>query len=458
MLVAALVLSLAGSSLAGQELRTLDPDEMRVDLFLLTDTLQRLHAGLYRYSTPEQMDEAFGTALAAVEEESRDVLWFQRRICELLSVVRCGHTRSRLADTDREAALAARGLLPFEVLCTGTRTWILRVLAEGTGLSPGQELASIDGMTMAQIRERAFARLSGDGFSESGKERQLGGSFAELFVLLVAESNGSYRVELAGIDSPVLVVGIAPEAYFERRVAPERPLVRLELRAEEDAGILSVSAFGDPAGGEPDFPEQLATSFRTLRERGIGHLILDLRGNGGGVDMYGALLVSYLSSKPFGYFERIEVTPEYRGEVEIREAGGRRLMLSHAGLQVQQPSEPGFTGEIAILIDGGTFSTAADVATVAHHNHLAVFFGEETGGGYDGNTSGDSDVVFLRHSRISVGVPKWMYTTANLGHTHAGRGVPPDHPLRPGIEDLLAGRDVVLEAALQWARRDPRGR
>ena len=55
-----------------------------------------------------------------------------------------------------------------------------------------------------------------------------------------------------------------------------------------------------------------------------------------------------------------------------------------------------------MLIDGWTFSTAADVATVAHHKHLATFIGEERGGGYDGNTSGSTHrlgLVRRRHSR-----------------------------------------------------------
>ena len=48
-------------------------------------------------------------------------------------------------------------------------------------------------------------------------------------------------------------------------------------------------------------------TFRTLREKGTKTLIIDLRGNGGGNDMYGAMLVSYLTDKPFRYFDHINV-------------------------------------------------------------------------------------------------------------------------------------------------------
>lgn len=444
-----------------QGLRTLAPAEMREDLLELGDALTGQHAGLARYTAPADFDEFFGAALSAVEQGPRDVLWFHRRVCELLAAVRCGHTRALLGEGDRQAALAARGLLPLEVHWSGERAWIVRVLAEGVELRPGQELSSIDGLPTAEIRARACARLSDDGFIETGKERELARDFAELYALLVSEASGTYRVAVEGVAEPVELAGLASEAFEVRRTRRAvRPVVRLELFPEDDAGLLTVSAFGDPPAGQPGYFATLETSFATLREQKLGHLILDLRGNGGGRDMYGAGLVSYLAAKPFRYFERIEVTPDYAPSepVEVVERDGRRLMLSHDGLQEQQPAALHFTGDVAILIDGWTFSTAADVATVAHHLRLATFLGEETGGGYDGNTSGDSMRLVLRHSRLTVGIPKWMYTTANLGHAHAGRGVRPDVTITPSIEDVLAGRDVVLERALARAREPRAGR
>ncbi len=113
------------------------------------------------------------------------------------------------------------------------------------------------------------------------------------------------------------------------------------------------------------------------------------------------------------------------------------------------PARHRFTGDVYILTDGWTFSTAADVATVAHHNGLATFIGEETGGGYDGNTSGDSGSIGLPSASFRVRLPKWMYTTANVGHGFPGRGVIPDHHVRPDVQDVLAGRDVELAKALE---------
>jgi len=447
------LLALLPSVARAQEARVLSSAEMSADLFLLTETLTSQHSGLMRYTSRKDIEEAFGGAALAVEEGPRDALWFYREVSALIAHVRCGHTRVRFGERDRAAALARRGLLPFEVWLSGARAWILRVLDDELPLRPAQEVLAIDGLSISQIRERAFPRMSGDGLIGSGKERELEAEFAELFTLLVAESRASeYELELAGEPATLRVKGLAPQEFQARRGArPDRPLVRLEL-FPESVGWLSIAAFGDPPAGQPRFPEQLEASFRKLRDEKIAHLVLDLRGNGGGRDQYGARLVSYLSSKPFGYFERIEVTADYSSEGEIEERDGRRLMLSHSGLQVQQPQELHFQGDVRILIDGFTFSTAADAATVAHANRLAKFYGEETGGGYEGNNSGETLSLVLKNSALSLSVPQWNYTTAGVGSEHHGRGVVPDVEVRATIEDVLAGRDAVLERALEDIR------
>jgi hypothetical protein len=51
-------------------------------------------------------------------------------------------------------------------------------------------------------------------------------------------------------------------------------------------------------------------------------------------------------------------------------------------------------------------------------------------------------------------VPYWNYTTAGIGPGHHGRGVVPDVEVRAGIVDVLAGRDVVLERALEHIREE----
>src|SRR2546430_7390654 len=58
---------------------------------------------------------------------------------------------------------------------------------------------------------------------------------------------------------------------------------------------------------ENDNRQWMKQTFQTLHEKGTKALIIDLRGNGGGEDEYGALLVSELTDKPFRYFDHINI-------------------------------------------------------------------------------------------------------------------------------------------------------
>jgi len=442
------LLPLLASPAAAQELT---PALMEEDLFHLSETFRSLHAGLHRYTEEEELDELLGEALYAIGEEPGELQYY-RILCRVVSGVRCGHTKVRMTRPQLERMLADSALLPFHVHLVGERAWVLSAAAGARRLRAGQEILSIDGHSIPEIRATAFEMLYADGFIETGKQRELEERFARHYALLVEDPRNRRRthlVELAGEEEAVEVEGISL-ADFEalERPGPERPFMAL-THPREDVAHLYLREFGDPRGGEPDFPTQLERHFAALREAKIPNLVLDLRGNGGGSDEYGALLVSYLSPEPFGYFADIRVTEEYGGPGDVVERDGLRYVTAHPGLQLQQPAEHRFEGRVFLLTDGWTFSTAADVATVAHFHDLVTVVGEETGGGYDGNTSGRSQGEQLPGSGFTVSVPMWMYTTANAGHDRFGRGVPPDHELRPSVEDVLAGRDAELERVLR---------
>ena len=435
---------LAAFSTAPSAQRSLTPAQMEEDLFQLSEEFEMKHSGLFRYTTREDMDDAFGTAMFELDEEKTE-LEFYRIVSRLVSKVRCGHTRVSPNTRIRAAADGQRGLLPIEVWLTGDRLFVVRSL-DGS-LPDGGEILSIDGRSVTEMRSAVFAATPGDGFIETGKERAFESQFARYYALLVQqpEDEGRFVVRLAGVDEPVRVDGMNAREFAGAATArPGRPVVALELDQEADIGVLSVSTFGDPATGDT-YPELLASAFARVRESGVGHLVLDLRGNGGGDDNYGALLVSYFSPEPFGNFDHIVVTEQYDGQGGIVERDGKRIVTEHPGTQVQEPSRPGFRGEAFVFIDGRTFSTAADVATVMHHNGLATFVGEETGGGYDGNTSGITERHVMGHSGIAFTCPLWSYTTANVGHEYPGRGALPHHSPERTIEDVLAKRDVELD-------------
>jgi C-terminal processing protease CtpA/Prc len=139
-----------------------------------------------------------------------------------------------------------------------------------------------------------------------------------------------------------------------------------------------------------------------------------------------------------------------------RQPDGKYRVVRHPNLGIQQPSKPTFAGKVLILIDGGCFSTTAEFLSQAHYHKRATFIGEESGGGYYGNTSGVVPALTLPNTKLIVYVPLVTYYVAVSGYRDAAHGVLPDYPIRYSIEELLAGKDKELALALELARTGAR--
>lgn len=215
------------------------------------------------------------------------------------------------------------------------------------------------------------------------------------------------------------------------------------------------------------FAPTLDSAFRVIGDSATRTLILDLRGDGGGVDEYGALLVSHLIPEPFHYFDHIQVktiAPSFptwlprtfeelrAGTVPDPSGGFRVTSALHPGVGEQQPASQLFLGKLIVLIDGGTFSTAADVAAQLRSRGRATFIGSETGGTYEGNTSGLNALIVLPNSRLRLKIMMYGYWNAVRAPQRPGRGTLPDEVLIPRVADLLRGSDRTLARALALAR------
>jgi len=108
---------------------------------------------------------------------------------------------------------------------------------------------------------------------------------------------------------------------------------------------------------------------------------------------------------------------------------------------------------VIILIDGKTFSTAADPCAVVHHLKRATFIGEETAGAYYGNNSSTAPTVTLPNSKVRFGLPLCSSWNAVSGYAGKRRGIIPDHVVVTKTADLLCGIDAQLQLALRLAAK-----
>ncbi len=198
------------------------------------------------------------------------------------------------------------------------------------------------------------------------------------------------------------------------------PPLRMNIeRAEPRPGVVHVrwNAFFEPQWLQDEFK----AAVEGCREcRGM---ILDVRGNGGGLGI--------LAPAVAGWF--------------LAEQNHLGTMLAPTGplKLVAFPRLTVFSGKVALLIDGLSASTSEFLAAGLKDLGRARLFGEKTPG--------------MALPSLIEPLPsgdRFQYAVADYvsagGHPVEGRGVAPDveTPLTRAL--LLAGRDPALEAALAW--------
>ena len=418
-------------------------EEVLEDIEYLQQQLEDYHPGFYRYTDKEEM---VGYFLEAKQSPGLNDIGLYQRVNYLLSKIGCGHTRSRMSDAMRTKFEQNQRFLPLSVKFLGDKVCVRQSLHDQVPV--GAQITAINRKSIEDIKQQIYQYLPTDGVIETGKERRTELLFDAYYQMYIDTTATSYQLEMIDVNGEKLTANLEGVSYEEMNaIRTSFSGNLLSLEHSEDYAYMRIRTFSNQSlhGNGYDYERFLAESFNELKTKGTKNLILDLRGNGGGKDDYGALLVSYLAKEPYGYFDRIEVTQNYPGNA--KRIGENYHITTHNGLSIWQPSEDRFDGKVYVLIDGFSFSTCADVATVLHHHGWATFIGEETGGGYDGNTSGHSKTITLPNSGITVNVPMWMYTTANVGHEYPARGVIPDYEIEQTWTEFSNGYDAVLEKA-----------
>jgi len=443
-------------------------EQQKADFFLFEQALKEAHPGLYRYHSEEQMDSLFAQTESLMDHEMNQQEFYQL-LLPVVGQIKCGHTKLH---PDINLAYNyyynTEKLFPLKLHFVEDKAFVIDSYSGNTSVPPGSEIVSIQGKPVSEIIAHTLPSFFSDGNNTTFKyvemDHYFSASYANLFEgpdTFDVKYKNSGKVE----DIKISSISYKTIESYETQQAENKnhqPPFRLEFQNNETA-VLTISSFWE--GSNHEYKKFLANSFKTINQKQIQNLVIDLRGNEGGVDKRGSLLLSYIMDREFRYYEKLEVTtrkkysfakqahlPRFYGiyrHLISKEKDGTYQWNHNKNLKIQKPQKNHFSGNVYVLINGASFSVTAEFAAVADNLERATFIGEETGGAYYGNNSGTFVVVTLPNSKLNIGIPMIAYYTAVRGYPFPDRGVIPDYEVSPGIQDILSGKDPAMDFALK---------
>ncbi len=465
-------------------------DKLQEDVAVLKKQLETVHAGLYTYTTKEEMDREFLNIEEQLNHPMSDIQ-FYRLVAPLQQKIKNGH--SMIVPSERWDMVKEKELpvFPFDVHWANNRLYVLRNLSNDESILPGSLIRTINGEPAQAVFNELIDHWTSDGNNRTYPAKHISSDFPNFyanvkgvpssFEIVIEESGTKRTVQVAALLNGELKQK-ALRRYGVKRVPwyLEETDDRLSLKIMGETALLKVPTFDSSSKGSDGkkYPKFYEHAFRTLRMAEVKHLIVDLRDNGGGDPPPQLALLSHLINEPIVLYKRVFAITDKISDPSLygREGGALNKRLAKFlqkdgevyGLNEMaqkrfgiswEPTPPAknvFTGKLYVLINGHSFSATGEVAGMLKtYRKDALFIGEETGGNPTQNTSGVMVFMELPHSKIRI-LQSLICFETNVDFENDGYGATPDYPIENSVEQVLSGVDNVLKWTLDYIKSQKR--
>ena len=354
---------------------------------------------------------------------------YYRVLAELCAKLQDGHTNVYPGPEIRDAMMArplfTTHLVEGKVL---VREVFDPALA-AKGVQPGVEVVAVNGEPSAAYAQRELVPVISASTPQDLDNRAYG--FAFLMGALKEVPRVSFRTA-AGKHFELETPRVGMDAF--RKAMTQREPFELRM-LPGNVAYVALNSFGD---------DRAADAFVAAFERfaKASALVIDVRNNGGGNSHVGYRVLATLVDKPFATaaWSTRQYLPSYR-------AWNKPMPDFAKPANSWEPDgKRHFTGPVAVLTSGATYSAAEDFALSFDAMKRGVIVGEATGG-----STGQPLFVSL-----PGGGTARICTKADTypdGTRWVGKGIQPTVAVKQTVADLRRGRDTVLEAALARLRK-----
>lgn len=340
-------------------------------------------------------------------------------------------------------------------------------------LTRGTKIIQINGRTGRQFISTFSPFISGDGPGTAFACQLISGNFGSFYRSIIGLDSAYHitYINQQGVPADTtlhnfnpLTIKMSAEATAKMKMQrPSRKELRIARREEKrqlridsttQTAYMRLGSFS--GSGTAHF---IKSSFRKIQQAGVQQLVIDVRTNGGGKVSNSTLLTRYISDHPFRVADSVvrnQKGLEYGNRFQqswiyavgllfsSRKQADGRYHFSRFENKVWQPIEKNhFSGPVYLVQGGYSFSAATLFLGELKGQQNVKLVGEETGGGYYGNSAMMIPVCVLPNSGLRISVP--LYRLVINKDRPKGGGVMPDIYVPPSSEAIRKGVDAKME-------------
>lgn len=456
--------------------------QLQSDYQLFRDILEESHPGLYWYTPKDSMDYFFDKGYSRIQDSMTE-MQFRNLLSYVIAKVNCGHTSVRNSRQYNEYLDTAKlKLFPLGIKFWGdTMIVTANINRKDSILKRGTVIKSINGLTSGQLRDTLFDYMVTDGYSQTGKYQSLSNGFnfgswyksiyglGDKLDISYYDGNGNEKETRVSVYDPLADTlrrnahGKMPFRDLSKKERKQQRLFNtrnLQIDTSGSTAFMTLNTFSNGNRLKRFFRE----SFKTLDEKQIKNLMIDLRSNGGGDAGNSTLLTKYIINKKFKLADSLyAVTRSSRYDKYIEKSFWYKVLMVfvtskrddgkyHFGYFERHYFKPKtnhhFNGDVYLLIGGNSFSATTLFAGAVKGQKNVTLVGEETGGGYYGNNAWMIPEVTLPNTGLQFRLPKFRLVV-DKNRVKDGHGVLPDVLVLPTADAIKKGIDIKTVKATE---------
>jgi peptidase S41-like protein len=481
------MLGSAGDTANAQEQSQSQPistQGLQADAAILRRAFEELHPGLYRYHAKAQMDGAFATLATALNHDLSPPQAYVA-FSTFAATIESGVTYANFShqpDAVATALFHAENRVPFFFEWIDGDMVVTRDFTHDHALPRGSRIAILNDVPTRDILARLLTVTPGDGANDAARIAQLG-------------VRGTVRYEPFDIFWPLLYAAPTPAAatsprvvffpphgetwhgmnvqaltFAQRSAAVQPPARTFAWRTLPDGAAYLRMPTWELEDAGFDWKTWLNARLDDLVRHNPPALVIDVRGNDGGVDAgdpilarlvthdvaapatkalvrYRAVpadLAPYLSASDSAFTNlgasAIELHAPWPTAPAVPYYALERAAV--AGSSVIHARAPHYGGRVFVLVDASVRDATFRFAQFVQQNKLGTLIGQPTGGNQRGTDGGAFFFLRLPNSKIEIDLP--LIGTFPL-NPQPNAGLTPNIVVAPTADDIATGRDPVLD-------------